>query len=70
MCERFAQALDSGDMGVLPTARDSVIASEVSQAMLDAASGKAAPCVGTPEEMAEIIAHRGSSNKPDAGDGK
>ncbi|MDE0838930.1 MAG: gfo/Idh/MocA family oxidoreductase, partial [Kiritimatiellae bacterium] len=58
MCERFAQALDTGVPGLLPTARDSVIASEVSQAMLDAASGDASPCVGTPEEMSEILAHR------------
>lgn len=68
MCERFAQALDSGDTSLLPTARDSVIASEVSQAMLDAASDDAAPCVGTPEEMDEILVHRGSSNKSDASD--
>jgi myo-inositol 2-dehydrogenase/D-chiro-inositol 1-dehydrogenase len=58
MCERFARALDSGDPGPLPTARDSVIASEVSQAMLDAASADAPPCIGTPEEMAEILAYR------------
>jgi myo-inositol 2-dehydrogenase/D-chiro-inositol 1-dehydrogenase len=63
MCERFAQALDSGDTGLLPTARDSVIASEISQAMLDAASSSAAPGVGTPEEMAEILTHRGSSTR-------
>jgi hypothetical protein len=58
MCERFAQALDTGVPGLLPTARDSVIASEISQAMLDSASGDVSPCVGTPEEMAEILAHR------------
>jgi myo-inositol 2-dehydrogenase/D-chiro-inositol 1-dehydrogenase len=58
MCERFARALDSGDASLLPTARDSVIASEVSQAMLDAASRDAAPCIGTPDEMAEILTHR------------
>ncbi len=66
MCERFAQALDSGDTSLLPTARDSVIASEVSQAMLDQASESNAPCVGRPEEMAEILAKRGKSKKSDA----
>ena len=58
MCERFAQALETGDAGLLPTARDSVVASEVSQAMLDAATRDAAPCIGTPQEMEEILAHR------------
>jgi hypothetical protein len=61
MCKRFAEALDSGDSSLLPTARDSVIASEVSQAMLDASSRDGAPCVGTPDEMAEILAHRNQS---------
>lgn len=58
MCKRFAEALDSGDSSLLPTARDSVIASEVSQAMLDMASQDGTPCIGTPEEMAQILAHR------------
>lgn len=68
MCERFAQALDTGDSTLLPTACDSVIASEISQAMLDAASAGSAPCVGSFEEMAEILVRRGKSNKSDAGD--
>jgi predicted dehydrogenase len=63
MCKRFAEALDSGDASLLPTARDSVIASEVSQAMLDASSRDGAPCVGTPEEMADILAHRKQSGE-------
>ncbi len=66
MCERFARALDTGDSALLPTARDSVIASEVSQAMLDQATAASAPCVGSPDEMAEILAHRGTSNHSDA----
>jgi predicted dehydrogenase len=57
MCVRFAEALDTGDTSRLPSARDSVIASEVSQAMLDA-SRDTAPIVGTPEEMQEILAIR------------
>lgn len=66
MCERFARALDSGDTGLLPAARDSVIASEVSQAMLDAASRNNVPCIGTPAEMDEILRHRGNSSRSDA----
>ncbi len=58
MCDRFARALDTGELGRLPTARDSVIASEVSQAMLEAASKADPPCVGTAKEMEEILAHR------------
>ncbi|MDF3128906.1 hypothetical protein P0Y35_06840 [Kiritimatiellaeota bacterium B1221] len=52
----------------MPTARDSVMASEVSQAMLDDATGTHAPCAGTPEDMAEILDRRGNSKKSDAGD--
>jgi myo-inositol 2-dehydrogenase/D-chiro-inositol 1-dehydrogenase len=63
MCQRFADALDSGDSRLLPTARDSVIASEVSQAMLDMASREGVPCIGTPEDMAEILAHREALQK-------
>ena len=62
LCERFADALQSGDTTLLPGARDSVIASEVSQAMLDEAT-RDAPCVGTPEEMAEILEHRAQQRK-------
>lgn len=58
MCRRFAEALDTGDGSRLPSARDSVIASEVSQAMLDAATEDDPPCVGTEAEMEEILAHR------------
>lgn len=61
MCERFADALDFGDSSLLPAARDSVIASEVSQAMLDAATKQDPPSVGTPEEMAEILAIRAAT---------
>lgn len=63
MCERFAEALDTGDASRLPSARDSVIASEVSQAMLDAAARDAAPCVGTPEEMEEILQWRAGQRR-------
>lgn len=58
LCERFARALDTGEASNLPTARDSVIASEVSQAMLDFATRNSCPSRGTPAEMEEILAHR------------
>jgi len=60
MCARFADALDTGNPGPLPSARDSVIASEVSQAMLDAATRADPPCVGTRDEIDEIFKHRES----------
>lgn len=58
MCERFAEALDTGDTSKLPSARDSVIASAVSQQMLDFAKENAAPAIGT---MEEIKNHSGTS---------
>jgi myo-inositol 2-dehydrogenase/D-chiro-inositol 1-dehydrogenase len=64
LCERFADALDTGDASRLPSARDSVIASEVSQAMLDAATRDHPPCIGSPEEMAEILARRAARANP------
>ena len=61
MCSRFAEALDTGDSSRLPSARDSVIASEVSQAMLDAATRSDTPSVGNVAEMEEILARRRAS---------
>ncbi|MDQ8192801.1 Gfo/Idh/MocA family oxidoreductase [Coraliomargarita sp. SDUM461004] len=58
MCERFAEALDTGDDSRLPSARDSVIASSVSQEMLDFAKAHAAPAIGTRDEMESILEHR------------
>jgi myo-inositol 2-dehydrogenase/D-chiro-inositol 1-dehydrogenase len=58
LCETFARSLDAGrDMG-LPLARDSVIASQVSQAMLDFATAEGAPPIGSPDELRRIVAHR------------
>lgn len=58
LCERFAEALDTGKTDRLPSARDSVIASEVSQAMLDAATRGSSTSVGAREEMEEILQWR------------
>ncbi len=58
MVERFAQALDTGDASRLPSARDSVVASAVSQEMLDSASRENSPRIGTREELDLILAHR------------
>jgi hypothetical protein len=42
----------------VPLPRDSVIASQVAQNMLDFATTNSAPCVGTEEQMQRILAHR------------
>lgn len=57
LCETFARSLDAGTNLGFPEARDSVIASQVSQEMLEAAT-VAAPVIGSPEEMERILAHR------------
>ncbi len=58
LCQQFAESLDAGHNTGFPTARDSVIASRVSQQMLDFARERAAPIVGTAEEMSRILKHR------------
>jgi predicted dehydrogenase len=57
LCERFAQSLDAGKNIGCPTPHDSVIASEVSQAMLDSAA-QHAPMIGTQAEMQRILKFR------------
>lgn len=58
LCDRFARSLDAGQNLGFPTAQDSVIASRVSQEMLDFATAHAAPAVGSQAEMQRILAHR------------
>jgi predicted dehydrogenase len=58
LCETFAQSLDAGRNLGVPLPRDSVIASQVAQEMLDFATANSAPCVGTQEQMERILAHR------------
>jgi myo-inositol 2-dehydrogenase/D-chiro-inositol 1-dehydrogenase len=58
MVDVFARSILAGkDLG-LPQARDSVIASEVSWAMLEDAIAHVPPGRGTPEEMQQILAQR------------
>ena len=58
LCNTFARSLDAGrDLG-LPHPRDSVIASQIAQEMLDAATQDQPPAIGTPAQMERILAHR------------
>lgn len=54
----LAESLDVGHNVGFPTARDSVIASRVSQQMLDFARDHASPIVGTPADLAHLIRHK------------
>ena len=58
LCQKMADSIAAGRNMGLPTARDSVIASKISQAMLDFAREHAAPVVGTPQEMDQILQHK------------
>jgi predicted dehydrogenase len=58
MVNVFAQSILAGRNLGFPRARDSVIASEVSWAMLKDAMAHEPPVRGTPEEMEEILEHR------------
>lgn len=60
MVDVFARSvLEEKNLG-FPQARDSVIASEVSWAMLNDAIANQPPVRGTPEEMQQILEHRRS----------
>lgn len=58
MMNVFGRSLLAGRNLGFPTARDSVIASEVSWAMLRDADKNSPPAIGTPEEMERILQHR------------
>jgi predicted dehydrogenase len=58
LCESFAQSLDAGRNLGVPLPRDSVIASQVAQDMLDFATEHSPPIVGTPQQMRRILDHR------------
>jgi myo-inositol 2-dehydrogenase/D-chiro-inositol 1-dehydrogenase len=58
MVDIFARSLVAGKNVGFPTARDSVIASEVSWAMLQDAVGHNPPSLGNLGELEEILAHR------------
>ncbi len=58
--DTFARSLQAGKNLGVPQARDSVIASEVSWAMLHDAVKNSPPVVGTKKEMEQILTHRRS----------
>jgi hypothetical protein len=58
MVDVFARSIVAGKNLGFPQARDSVIASEVSWAMLNDAIANGPPVRGTPEEMEQILEHR------------
>jgi predicted dehydrogenase len=58
MVDVFARSVIKGQNLGFPQARDSVIASEVSWAMLNDAIANQPPVRGTPEEMRRILEHR------------
>jgi len=58
MVDVFARSILAGKNLGFPEARDSVIASEVSWAMLNDAVAHVPPARGTPEEMQQILEHR------------
>ena len=58
MVDVFARSVGAGKNLGFPQARDSVIASEVSWAMLNDAIANLPPVRGTPEEMQQILEHR------------
>jgi predicted dehydrogenase len=58
MVDVFARSVLTGENLGFPQARDSVIASEVSWAMLNDAIANIPPVRGTPEEMQQILEHR------------
>jgi myo-inositol 2-dehydrogenase/D-chiro-inositol 1-dehydrogenase len=58
MVDVFAKSVVAGKNLGFPQARDSVVASEVSWAMLNDAIANAPPVRGTPEEMQQILEHR------------
>jgi hypothetical protein len=60
MVDIFGRSILAGRNLGFPEARDAVIASEVSWAMLDNAVLNTAPVRGTPEEMQQILEHRRS----------
>jgi myo-inositol 2-dehydrogenase/D-chiro-inositol 1-dehydrogenase len=63
MVDVFARSVEAGKNVGFPTARDSVIASEVSWKMLADAEKNACPAVGTQAEMRQILEQRRRARK-------
>ncbi len=53
----FADAVDTGDIGLLPTFENAVKSSELSQAMVDMALAKHVPNFGTMKDIEEAVAN-------------
>lgn len=51
---KFADSLDAGKNMGLPTARDSAIASEIAQKMIDEAIAEGCPAIGSQQQLKEI----------------
>ncbi len=60
MVDVFARSILAGKNLGFPQARDAVIASEMSWAMLNDAVSHVPPVRGTPDEMQQILEHRRS----------
>ncbi len=58
LCENFARSLKAGRNVGVPLPRDSVIASQVAQDMLDSATRDNPPSIGNQEQIRRIIARR------------
>ena len=58
LCENFARSLDAGRNLGVPLPRDSVIASQVAQEMLDSATRDNPPSIGNREQIKRIVVHR------------
>jgi predicted dehydrogenase len=58
LCDVFARSLDAGRNLGFPLPRDSAIASQVAQEMLDFATLNNSPVVGNRQEMERILSHR------------
>ncbi len=58
MFTKFAHAIDTGNSSKLPQMQDSIIASELSQKMVDAVMADNPPNIGTSEQLAAIREYR------------
>ncbi len=58
LVDTFGRSILAGHNLGFPGVRDSVVASEMSWRMLEDAAANGSPCIGSPETMDEIVAHR------------
>ena len=67
LCETFVRSLDAGRNLGAPLPRDSVVASQVAQDMLDFATDNGAPVIGNRDQMERILARRRELRRQPAG---